>query len=83
MKRRLLIAAALILTCSGCVAYPYYYDAPYYYSTPYDYYRPYYPYSYRPPAVYTDPGWFYFYPNLYLDFSFRGGHHSRHGGRRH
>lgn len=79
MKLRLLAASVLLLTIGGCVGY---YRSPYYGYDPY-YYGPYSYYPYRPPAVYADPGWLFFYPNLYLDFSFRGhgGHH--YGGHRH
>lgn len=42
---RLLVAAVLVLACSGCV--PYYYNDPYY--QPYGYY------PYRAPAVYYAP----------------------------
>lgn len=89
MKLRLFVVAVLMLICSGCV--PYYYSDPYYYnyypyyynSYPYYYnyygYGPYY-YPYRRPGVYADP-WVFFYPNLYLDFSFHGYHH--HGGWHH
>ncbi|MDR3630663.1 MAG: hypothetical protein P4L42_10025 [Desulfocapsaceae bacterium] len=52
MKFRWLIAAMLILVCSGCVVVPVDYPRPYYYhpyySAPQYYYSPYYyPYSYR------------------------------------
>lgn len=97
MKLHVFFAAALILTCSGCVAYNYAdpYPHEYYpygyndYPTIYNYYRysPYYS-PYRP----------FFYPNILLDYRYRSyrdhgvfrghknyGHfHGRsHGGGRH
>ena len=56
MKVRLLVAAILILLCSGCVA-PYYYGDPYY---PYGYG---YSYLYRPPVFYFNP--YFYYPGPY------------------
>ena len=75
MKLRRLIAANWLLVCSGCVAYyPYYYNDPYYY--PYGY-GAYYPY--RPPAVYVDPGWLFYYPQPYFGYYYHGHHHFHHG----
>lgn len=84
MKLHLFIASALILICSGCVAYQY--GEPYnnaYYPSGYNYY-PYYDnyYGYRP---YYYPYGSLFYPNIFLDLSYRGhgGHDGfrGHGGR--
>ena len=50
---RLLVAAVLILACSGCV--PYYYNDPYY--QPYGYY-PHRAPGYYAPAPYVDYGYY-------------------------
>ena len=92
MKRHLLAAAVVLLSCGGCVGYysdPYTYYPyssyssyyPYYRSTPYRPYYPYYSYpAYRPPAVYYAPGWSVFYPSLYFGYRhhhYRGPYYHR------
>ena len=68
MKLRVFIVTVLLLLCSGCVAYyPSYYNTyPYNYSYYYPYYYHYgYPYYYYPYAPLV-------YPNIFLNFRFRG-----------
>lgn len=71
MKLHLFFAAALILICSGCVAYTY--SDPYYYNDYYPY-RSHRYYGYGP-AYY--PYGAFIYPNIYLDYSVRSHHHHR------
>jgi hypothetical protein len=70
MKLHLVFAAALILICSGCVAYTY--SDPYY--NDYYPYRNHYYYGYGPSYY---PYGSLFYPNIYLDYSIRS--HRHHG----
>ncbi len=66
--KRLLLLAGIILTLSGCVAYPGYYDYGYYDG----YYEPYYyPYYYPYPYVYG--------PDVFIGFDGGRGFH-RGGG---
>jgi len=74
MKLRTLLAAALVILCSGCV----YYGDPYY--RPYGY-GPAYSYPYGP-AVYVNPAWGLFYPNLYFNFRHHGYYPYHRGYRR-
>jgi hypothetical protein len=76
MKLHLLIAAFVLLICSGCVAYTY--SDPYYSTYPYNYY--YSPYFY--------PSGPFIYPDIFLDFHDHGhvggfhGHRNFHGNHR-